>query len=83
MLQNLCNRIYNGPSKKSVMDILRPKPIDYDEYNNEIPDYSLDYYGYMNQKSANSVLSRKRRGIIEECCYSPCSRENLLLYCGK
>lgn len=34
------------------------------------------------QPSASDVHSRKRRGIVDECCHSPCSLATLKEYCN-
>lgn len=65
-----------------------PKSLEGDEYidDNDVLDDIFDYYNkypfYKNKRSP-LTFSRRRRGIIEECCYSACSKQDLLMYCGK
>lgn len=62
--------------------------IELDDYEfNEDEGYEgeLDF-PFLPKESVNSFLSSqkmKRNGIVEECCRKPCTKENLLLYCGK
>jgi hypothetical protein len=34
-------------------------------------------------KRGTSPVAQKRGGVVEECCFSSCSYENLLLYCSQ
>lgn len=35
------------------------------------------------KRSRQFAVAQKRGGVVEECCFSSCSYENLLLYCSQ
>lgn len=35
------------------------------------------------KRSRRFAVAQKRGGVVEECCFSSCSYENLLLYCSQ
>lgn len=68
----------------SVYDIMNyPKVLMGDTYENEIGfalDNNVPFYEYHKERPFAS--NRIRRGIVDECCFSPCTDRVLLSYCG-
>ena len=59
----------------------------------ELDDYPWNYddsYPFRSRASANAMMSRfgsghlrrEARGVHDECCVKPCSRDELLSYCA-
>nr|UYV85203.1 insulin-like peptide 2 [Dendroctonus armandi] len=90
LLNSLCKGIFGSPSKKFVIDVMN-FPRKYQEIDNEnrqskySTDLDLSYFNNRRLQPLPPFFSRKIRdpGVVDECCYKPCTNEQLLQYCGK
>lgn len=44
-------------------------------------DHNSIGWGWLTAPTARGMKARNKRGIVDECCYKPCSVDELMSYC--